>query len=666
MRLFLYFNTGICRGLIMLCLLSHVTHAKSQNKADSLKSALQLSLKQRATYKTVFEQTKSLSRYYESVFEFDSAYKYYQLQAQLMRQLVSDDFTKDSLLVETFMDINYVSINHQKIEIGIAYGDSAIGLSKKRNLPNKLSRGLSNKAILLTTNSQFQEAITHLLEARSVVESIEDQKEKSALTQSILLNIGRNYLMMEDYNQALTYTKEALETPSEHIRNLAIGNLNVSAIFLKMEKPDSAISYAIAADAAFEELGEQFGLLKAKINQASCYEKALDYEKALGAYNQTLALARSIGDPGSEALSLGGKGAVLGKMGRHTSALKPLHEALALAEKYDDKPFMKDFCESLSEVYARMNDFDNAYKYYTRFDLLNDSIRSEENRKTVNDLLIKYQTAQKEQEIANQKLEIATKESELSFKRFQIIGLVAGIAILILFGLVFYNQYKSKQERQFQAAILREKEKGFESIITATEEERNRISKDLHDGIGQQLSALKMALANVSGKISDEEQREDLEMITAQFGKSADEVRQISHQMMPRSLMEAGLIEAIEGLLANAFQFSEITYRFEHHKADQRFDARIEISLYRIVQELINNVIKHAQATEVAVQLMKTKGKLVLFLEDNGKGFSSKSSSQGHGLLNIKSRLDMVKGTVNYEPSPTTGTSATITIPINE
>ena len=220
-----------------------------------------------------------------------------------------------------------------------------------------------------------------------------------------------------------------------------------------------------------------------------------------------------------------------------------------------------------------------------------------------------------------------------------------------------------KQNQKLQSAILAEKERGFESVIQATEEERKRISKDLHDGIGQQLSALKMALSNMASNTSDEDQQEDLEIIIDQFSKSAEEVRQVSHQMMPRTLMDYGLVNAIEDLLQNSFKFSDIKYDFEHRLIVERFDERIEISLYRVLQELINNIIKHSQASEISVQLIQNKGKLLLFVEDNGKGMNN-DASDGHGLLNIKSRLDMVKGTVNYEPSPSSGTSATISIPV--
>jgi signal transduction histidine kinase len=131
---------------------------------------------------------------------------------------------------------------------------------------------------------------------------------------------------------------------------------------------------------------------------------------------------------------------------------------------------------------------------------------------------------------------------------------------------------------------LQEKERGFETVLTATEEERSRISKELHDGIGQQLSALKLGLQSVSKSMADEKQREQLEEIATSFSKSAEEVRHISHQMMPRALMEKGLVEAIEDLLETSFRYSETRFTFEHHQVNDRFNQRIEVSIYRIVQ----------------------------------------------------------------------------------
>jgi len=133
---------------------------------------------------------------------------------------------------------------------------------------------------------------------------------------------------------------------------------------------------------------------------------------------------------------------------------------------------------------------------------------------------------------------------------------------------------------------------------------------------------------------------------------------------MPRSLSEKGLIIATEELLKNAFEFSETKHLLEHSGITERLPERIEISVYRVIQELINNIIKHANAKHVNVQLIATQGKLMVFIEDDGKGFDQSQKVTGHGLLNIKSRVDMIKGSVNFEPGASAGTFVSITIPL--
>ncbi len=137
---------------------------------------------------------------------------------------------------------------------------------------------------------------------------------------------------------------------------------------------------------------------------------------------------------------------------------------------------------------------------------------------------------------------------------------------------------------------------------------------------------------------------------------------------MPRVLGEMGLIPALADMLEKSLGLTEIKYEFEHHNiGEQRFTESIEISLYRICQELINNIIKHSEARAVSVQLLKTKTHLVLVVEDNGKGFkwNDPNSRNGIGLMNINSRAQAIHGEVNYEPSPQQGTVATIRVPLD-
>lgn len=245
-------------------------------------------------------------------------------------------------------------------------------------------------------------------------------------------------------------------------------------------------------------------------------------------------------------------------------------------------------------------------------------------------------------------------------------GSIGLLILLSISGILFYSRQKVKQENQLQEEVIKEREKGLEAVITATEEERKRIAKDLHDGIGQQLSGLKLAWQKLSSDLQPKasQEAERMDELGDILDETCSEVRSISHQMMPKALSEMGLVPAIDDMLRKSIGPTEIQYRFEHFKAEGRFKESIEIGLYRICQELINNVIKHSGATELSVQLFRNKDHLVMVVEDNGKGFDMAKSADGIGLMNISGRLNSVHGDVNYEPSPGSGTVATIRVPV--
>jgi signal transduction histidine kinase len=237
--------------------------------------------------------------------------------------------------------------------------------------------------------------------------------------------------------------------------------------------------------------------------------------------------------------------------------------------------------------------------------------------------------------------------------------IIIAIALLLVLLLIQQKRKRNLLEKQAKEKI-RLKQQSLNSIIQAQESERQRIAKDLHDSIVQQLGSLKMRLSSTfqNQAISDEFSIELLE-------KTTTELRELSHRMMPKSLEELGLIAAVEDTLSISFDLTDIKYTFDNFGITNRLPQRLEITIFRVLQELINNIIKHSQATEVSIQLIKNQSHTILIVEDNGVGFSHNSKKDGIGLLNINSRLDSVDGSVNYGPSVQSGTLVTIRIPNN-
>jgi two-component system NarL family sensor kinase len=199
------------------------------------------------------------------------------------------------------------------------------------------------------------------------------------------------------------------------------------------------------------------------------------------------------------------------------------------------------------------------------------------------------------------------------------------------------------------------------------EDERNRVAKDLHDGLGGLLSGVKLSLQSITGNIIiSDQQAASLKRVLSQLDNAISEMRRVAHSMMPESLMRFGLVQAIEDFCYDINESKMVHLNFYHHGLEQRLDSSAEITLFRVIQELVNNAIKHAAATNILIHLVKNENQLILTVEDNGTGFdvTNIKNSKGVGLSNIQSRINFLKGNLEIDSKQDIGTSFYITIPV--
>lgn len=247
-----------------------------------------------------------------------------------------------------------------------------------------------------------------------------------------------------------------------------------------------------------------------------------------------------------------------------------------------------------------------------------------------------------------------------SIDRQLVIGVI--LTIIIIFALlIFIVAVVLLYQRQ-----LREKQKAiFQSVIDAEEKERNRIAKELHDSLGASLSAVKLYYESLMPNISDKEKSE---LVYKMLSDSCNEVRSISHQMMPQVLIQEGLYTAVRQFCSPFTKIENLHFELNILGEEIRPNSSTtELMLYRILQELINNSIKHSKATEIIVQIMSSKSEIIMSVEDNGIGVSADvlDQSSGLGINNLKSRVKFINGEFNVESSDNQGFVAIIRVPIN-
>lgn len=635
-----------------------------QQNIDSLRSILREQSATDSILKVHGLYTK-IGRAYEAIHR-DSAVAWYRKQLAFVQAHPSKSAIKDSLEGSVYLDISYLMgfigyPTQEEVQTGLAYADSAFAVLKNSQYLQLGIRALNNKGLMLININRFDEALKPLIRGLELSESITVVKAKNFALQGLYLNIGKAYIGLEQWPLAAQYTRKAISIKGiPRFRMIALNNL--AAVFLESEVLDSTLYYAGKSLFLADSLGDDYHKLLNRVNMAEAYLKLERFDEAIPLIRENIRVSEAFEYPYGIAAGLNQEAKYFAAKQELDSAMEALLRAEELVEQVADKELMIDTWDNLEEVYVLRGNYKKAYDYQTKRVALRDSLLSAENTENFNRLLLRFETSEKEKKLVEQELELKESEASLAAKNVQIILISGGLLLSILIAILVVFRTRQVQERKLQSALIAEKEKGLVAVLSATEEERKRISKDLHDGIGQKLTALRMGLLELSAQSEGAEKKRLLE-ITEDFSQSAEELRQISHQMMPKALMEQGLVQALEDLVESTFKYSKIKPHFEHFQLQDRYAEKLEVSLFRIAQELLNNALKHSDATEINLQLMELKKKLILIVEDNGRGLNHKST-QGQGFYNIKSRLDVVKGVVNYEPGPQTGMLATITIPL--
>lgn len=204
----------------------------------------------------------------------------------------------------------------------------------------------------------------------------------------------------------------------------------------------------------------------------------------------------------------------------------------------------------------------------------------------------------------------------------------------------------------------------LQAVIETQESERKRLAEDLHDSVGQVLSAIKLKLHKLDKVNGDENTNALLTDTRKLTDECIQEIRNIIHNVLPPVLTDFGLIDALQALCAKMDQNTSMQVVFTRKLNDERFPAEVELTLYRIAQELFGNVVKHSEATTVNVELTREKTMLTMTFRDNGKGFNLDSVRHGFGLKNLQSRAQLINGKIHIYTKPLSGTLTTINVPL--
>lgn len=396
------------------------------------------------------------------------------------------------------------------------------------------------------------------------------------------------------------------------------------------------------------------------------YNRKKMYDTANLYFQQSLSIAREIKNPYDEAIVLNEIGNVYFYQKEYSKAINSFNQALKIEKENQLLQFQTVTLKSITEAEEKNGDTNMAFSHLKEYISLNDSLIKKTNEETVQMLDAKYQTKQKEARIQLQ-------NSQLKNRKIVNYSLIGALATLILVGFLGYRNYKHKQKIQQQKIQELETEKQLyatEALLKGEDQERTRIAKDLHDGLGGLLSGIKNSFTTMKGNlIMTPDNAMTFERGIDMLDNSIKEMRRVAHNMMPEALLRFGIDTALRDYCTEINKSGTLNAIYQSSGMENFvIEQSTAIGIYRIIQELLNNAIKHSQASQLLVQLFNDNGKMIVNVEDNGKGFDKNilNNSKGIGWGNIKSRVDYLKGIIDLQTSSKNGTSVHIEIPLND
>ena len=352
--------------------------------------------------------------------------------------------------------------------------------------------------------------------------------------------------------------------------------------------------------------------------------------------------------------------------GELSEAGKYAEQSLAAAKESGKKETMANSLIAIAEYYNKTGRQSDAYRALQRATDLNDSVLTEANIRQANTLSAIYENDKKEHAITQ--LETDKKIQSASVKQEALLNIIFIITIvaLLLLGAVSWLNFTNKRKIEQQKIVELEKEKqlmGVEAMLKGQEDERSRLAKDLHDGLGSMLSGVKISFSNMKENvIMDAANTRAFEKSLDQLDNTIAELRKVAHNLMPEALVRFGLKSAVKDFCESIQLSGNTEIICEQFGTERELGNIADVNVYRIIQELVNNAVIHGQATQILVQLTKTNERVLITVEDNGKGFeiSSLKKASGIGLTNIQSRVNYFNGLMDIQSKPGEGTIANI------
>jgi signal transduction histidine kinase len=628
-------------SLLCLCYLPLFTQAQSVEELKELISASEGA-----------EKIKLLSdlSWELSFINQDEAIEYGMQAAQLAMQ-----FKDDFLLSDAYNSVSNAYYNKGDYYRAIEYNYKALDIRKAIADSSGMASSYSKLAMSYFEINQYEKSLEYNLFALRIFEKLGNMKGAGYT----LNNIGSVYKMMRLYDKAAEYHKAAIKLAKEREDDYGVAKAmaNLAIIYQYQEKFDSAVAVNLSALEIFESYNTLQDITTLHLNLGVLYRTMGNTPQGLEHYLKALYYNQKAGDKNNEAYILSNLGFINISLGNYAASEIYFNQSLEVAREIDLKNIILKSMLGTLELKLIRGNLKDQIPLLENILALKDTIFDEESFRAIAEMSTRYETEKKEREIVLQQLEIEKQAAELSRRNLMLGSSLVILIVLVVLAYLIYNRQKLKQ-KHLETEIALKEEIARKELQKSISEERLRISRDLHDSLGAELTLITASADNLAMQSTDDSIKQGFDEISDISRNSVSILRDTIWAIRKDTLDVAEFATKL-------IQF--VNQRKNHIEVDvvNEVSESIELTpgqslhLFRVCQEAVHNAIKHAECSKMTIFFSNDHQNIYVKIQDNGKGFEG-GRKGGYGLKNMQERISEINGSISIESAPGKGTEINI------
>ncbi len=475
--------------------------------------------------------------------------------------------------------------------------------------------------------------------------------------------ISNTYIANEDFDNSLIYQTKAIDIFREHKINkrLCIALLNTGFNYYSLGKLDTALELYNEAEPIFDEINMDIGKAYTIGNRALVYWKQGNYAKAEENLLYAINMLKPLGDQFGMADYHNQLGNIYLEQNRIKETIFHTEKSIEMAKNLGLKEQIRDATLLLSKLYTKKEDYKEALKYQTEYIVYKDSVQNKEQTKKIADVRTDFEVDLREKEID------LLEKLNTNYIVIAFILLILTITVLLYFRqrfkttkLIASHERRAHNDK-IKNLLKTHEAKVLQSMIQGKDNEKKRLAQELHNHFGSLLATIKVNISRI-----EENAIPNHKTLISLVDQACADIRNMSHSLNMGISEDFGLVLALRELTVHLQQSKELEVEFSATMNDGIIDSESEIIIYRIVQELVSNVLKHAKSTKLSILLtcFNDENLINILVQDNGKGFDASKKSDGMGLEGIKEIVTHFEGSISFDSNAISGTTVNIDLPI--